>query len=399
MPWKEQRKMSLKIEFVEKAMRPGARMSALCREYEISRETGYKWLNRYRKEGANGLEERSRRPKHVPLASAEVMVLAILALRDKYPRRGAKKLFKFLTETYGTQTPSIATIARVLRRFGKVRQRYLYRRRDVVEQAPRRTSSTCNEIWTVDFKGWWRAGNGQRCEPLTIRDAYSRNILEIAVMPTPSMEAVRRIFLQCFRRYGVPKSIQSDNGTPFINTQSRGGLTQLSAWWVSLDIEIIRSRPGCPQDNGAHERMHRDMREDLQSNPSESRAAEQRACDRWRQEFNHARPHEALAGKTPAEVYKPSERKLRSTKAFYPPNWIVRIATKQGCISVSSQQIVIGRALAGHRVALEPLGGSTYRLWFRHMDLGTLEIPVTDKTIDEVTANFLRNKKTVTKKR
>src|ERR1700737_1381484 len=181
MPWMEQRKMSLKIEFIEKAIRPDARMSVLCREYRISRETGYKWLTRYKREGPDGLEERSRRPKSSPLATAEELVLAVIEIRDAYPRRGPKKLFVQLQRKFGSQTPSIATIARILRRFGKVRQRSRFRRLSIVESAPTFPGLTCNEIWTVDFKGWWRAGDGQRCEPLTVRDAYSRYVLAINV--------------------------------------------------------------------------------------------------------------------------------------------------------------------------------------------------------------------------
>lgn len=312
--------MSLKIEFVQKASRRGARMAELCREYEISRETGYKWLNRYKREGPSGLEERSRRPKSVPLATAEDLVLAIVKVRDRKPRWGPKKLRSLLQREFGDQAPSVSTIARVLRRFGLVRQQSRFRRLSVVERAPTVRACACNEIWTVDFKGWWRARDGQRCEPLTVRDAFSRYVLAIKVMKSPSMEAVRAVFEQLFRRYGVPASIQCDNGVPFICVQSRGGLTRLSAWWVSLGMKVIRSRPGCPQDNGGHERMHRDMAADLQTLPAGSMAAEQKACDKWRLDFNHVRPHEALGGRVPADVYKLSQRRLRpACRYLYPP--------------------------------------------------------------------------------
>jgi transposase InsO family protein len=390
MPWKEQRKMSLKIEFVEKAKRPGVRMSVLCREFGISRETGYKWLNRYKRQGADGLEERSRRPKSSPLATAEDLVLAILEAREAYPRRGPKKLFLLLRPKFGTQTPSVATIARVLRRFGKVRQRSRFRRLSIVERAPSIQASACNDIWTADFKGWWQARDGERCEPLTVRDAYSRYILAIKVLKSPSMDSTRAVFEQLFRRYGVPRYIQCDNGGPFIHVGARGGLTRLSAWWVSLGITVIRSRPGCPQDNGAHERMHRDMSEDLQAFPAGSRAAEQRACDRWRQEFNHVRPHEALKGKAPADIYKPSERRARQTNSVYPSGWIVRTVTDRGTITVRSTQIQAGTALVRQRVGLEPLGGLKHRLWFRNLDLGEVELALPNLVIDEVSDRYLQ---------
>jgi putative transposase len=392
----EQRTMSLKMEFVEKALQSGARMSSLCREYGISRETGYKWLNRYKREGPNGLEERSRRPKTSPLAAAEDVVLAVLEARDAYPRRGPRKLFLQLRAKLGDQTPSVATIARVLRRFGLVRQRSKFRRHVpcVVDRAPAVRASACNEVWTVDFKGWWRARDGQRCEPLTVRDAFSRYVLAVKVLQTPAMEAVRVVFEQLFRRYGIPAYIQVDNGNPFINVRARGGLTKLSAWWVSLGIKLIRSRPGCPQDNGAHERMHRDISEDLQAFPAGSAAAEQRACDRWRQEFNHVRPHDALGGKTPADVYKPSERRsARPSRYLYPPSWVVRTVTDGGNITVGGIQLSAGSGLARQRVALEPLGGLQHRLWYRDLDLGIVELGVSNQTIDEVAEKHLTKRR------
>src|SRR6185436_2042944 len=336
MPWKEQRAMSQKLEFVERATKPGARVSALCREYGISRETGYKWLNRFKRDGPDGLEERSRRPHASPLATAEELVAAVVEMREAYPRRGPKKLFVLLERKFGAATPSVATITRILTRFGMVRRKSRFGRPpSIVERRPDVRACACNEIWTVDFKGWWRARDGQRCEPLTVRDAFSRYVLAIKVMKSPSMEAVRAVFEQLFRRYGVPASIQCDNGAPFICVQSRGGLTRLSAWWVSLAMKVIRSRPGCPQDNGGHERMHRDMAADPQTLPAGSMAAEQKACDKWRLDFNHVRPHEALGGRVPADVYKPSQRRLRSAcRYLYPSGWIVRTVTDRGNINV-----------------------------------------------------------------
>src|SRR4051812_30095874 len=244
MPWKEQRKMSLKLEFVDRAKAPGVEMATLCREYGISRQTGYKWLRRYEQLGADGLEEASRRPNASPLAMPEDIVMGILEIRDKYPRRGPKKLRTQLERKLGAATPSVATIARVLRRFGKVRQRSKFRRLSIVERAPTLRAEACNDIWTVDFKGWWRSQDGDRCEPLTIRDAYSRFVLAVEVFGGTSLQPVLQVFSKLFRRYGVPLHIQCDNGTPFISVQARGGLTRLSAWWVSLGITVVRSRPG-----------------------------------------------------------------------------------------------------------------------------------------------------------
>lgn len=175
--------MSQKLEFVERAMRPGVRMAALCREYGVSRETGYKWLNRFKREGPEGLDERSRRPQSTPLATAEELVAAVLKLRERYPRRGPKKLVVLLEKKFGAAAPSVATIARLLKRFGMVRRRSRFGRAvSIVEKRPDMRASAPNQIWTVDFKGWWQARDGQRCEPLTVRDAFSRFVLAVKVL-------------------------------------------------------------------------------------------------------------------------------------------------------------------------------------------------------------------------
>ena len=366
--------MSSKIEFVDRAKRPGANVSALCREFEIARQTGHKWLKRFEQHGYAGLEEESRRPKSSPLSTAEEIVAALLALRAEHPRWGPKKLTIVLRRTLGPDTPSQRTVDRILRRFGQVRLRRKKRGLSIVERAPDETAVTSNDIWTIDFKGWWRTGNGSRSEPLTIRDAYSRFVLTIKLMKGTKGEPVRKEMTRLFRRYGIPKAIQCDNGSPFISSQSMAGLTQLSAWWVSLGIRIVRSRPGCPQDNGAHERMHVDVAGDLQFAPEQTLVAQQRACDRWRQTFNHVRPHEALGGKVPADLYKPSPTAVRPKPLTYPSGWIVRSMSSNGSISIDGEEYFISTALAGYRVGLAPHRGMKWRVWLYDMELGEIEL-------------------------
>lgn len=378
--------MSLKMEFVEKASRPGARVATLCREYGISRETGYKWLNRFKRQGYDGLEEKSRAPQSSPLAKAEELVHGILQAREAHPRWGPKKLRDLLRRRLGDETPSVSTIARVLRRFGHVREKRRRRPLSVIERAPSVKAKAPNDVWTVDFKGWWRALDGNRCEPLTVRDAASRFVLTVKVLEGTGGKAVRDEFEELFRKYGLPGAIQCDNGTPFIGVQGRGGLTALSAWWISLGIQVVRSRPGCPQDNGGHERMHRDMSADLQAFPEASREEQQRACSKWKQEFNHVRPHEALGGKVPAEIYKPSTRRGLTSPAFsYPKHWLVRqVYGKEGHIFVDGETYGVGRALVGHTIALEPIDGLAHRIWFRELDLGKIELAPPRRLIDNV---------------
>ena len=369
--------MSSKIKFIQEATKPHANIAELCREQGISRQTAYKWLKRYRDRGYDGLEERSRRPKSTPLMTGEEVVAALLAARAAHPRWGPRKLVRVLRRSLGEATPSERTVARILDRFGEVRHRRKRRGLSVVERAPSVIAKAPNDVWTIDFKGWWRAKDGSRCDPLTVRDAFSRFVLALALLPGSTGDEVRRVMTRLFRRYGVPKAIQCDNGTPFICMRSPAGLTKLSAWWVSLGIRIVRTRPGCPQDNGGHERMHVDVAGDLQSLPESTVALQQRACDRWRQEFNHVRPHDALRGKTPAEVYKPSPSRPSMRPPIYPPGWRVRRVSATGVFGSNHTGQFISTALAGYFVGLEPIGGLRHRAWFYDVNLGELELAPT----------------------
>lgn len=373
MPWKERRAMSLKIEFVERAEK-GEKLARLCREFGVSRTTGHKWVKRFRELGYAGLDDESRRPKSSPLATAEDIVMAVLGARDAHPRWGPQKLAIVLRRRFREQSPSERTIARILRRANRVKEKRKRRPPNVVERAPKVQAATANEVWTVDFKGWWRAADGRRCEPLTVRDAFSRFVLAI-VLCSAKYEDVRPVFEGLFRKYGVPRAIQCDNGVPFVSVRARAGLSTLSAWWISLGIRLVRSRPGCPQDNGGHERMHRDMRADVQSSPAANPAAQQRFLDRWRQEFNHVRPHQALGGKTPAECYRLNDRKrVTLIKYPYPPDFQLALVHLNGNLRINGVVYFLSSSLSGHRVALERLDSIRVRLWFHDLDLGTLEI-------------------------
>ncbi|MBL9024376.1 MAG: IS481 family transposase [Myxococcales bacterium] len=373
--------MSLKLEFVERAEK-GETMSTLCREFGISRTTGHKWVKRFRERGFEGLDEESRRPKGSPLAAAEDVVLAVLDARDAHPRWGPKKLEVLLKRRFGEQCPSERTIARVLKRANRVQERRRLRPANVVERAPRVQAVGPNDVWTVDFKGWWRAKDGSRCEPLTVRDAFSRFLFTVTLC-TAHAVVVRRVFERLFRRYGLPRQIQCDNGVPFVAVRSRGGLSQLSAWWVSLGIKLVRSRPGAPQDNGGHERMHRDMRAEIEASPERNLQAQQRRLDRWRQEFNHVRPHQALGGKTPAEVYKPKElRRLGGPLPRFPPGLESSKVYKNGNVRYRGTTYFVSESLAGMEVALEPVDDFHVRIWFYDLDLGVIEVePDVDDSI------------------
>ena len=385
MPWKDARAMSQKLEFIEAARKAGANISGLCREYGVTRPTAYKWLNRYEAEGFEGLEERSRRPKTPHGATAADMVLATIDYKEAHPNWGPTKLQILMQKKFGKLAPSRATIARVLERFGKVKKRKVQIRLSKPQSAPSPTIEEPNDVWTVDFKGWWRTGDGSRCEPLTVRDAFSRYVLAVRIMPGTRMSAVREQFEKLFRKHGLPKVIQCDNGTPFVSVTARGGLTRLSAWWVSLGIELVRSRLAHPEDNGGHERMHKDIAEEVEVFAAPTLRQEQRALDRWRLEFNNIRPHAALGGKTPAEVYVSSKRKKITPLRFaYPKHWEVRRVDCVGKIVVNSARYRVGRGMIRQDVALEPLDGMKHRVWFHSVELGELEITPGADTIAKI---------------
>jgi putative transposase len=374
MPWEAVGVMALKLEFVKAARAAGGSVAAACRTFGISRQTGHKWLRRFEAMGYDGLAEQSRRPVSTTGGTSAGLVQEVLALRARRPRWGAKTIVGVLKRKHGPATPSVSTVTRVLRRYGHLQPRRAPVRVWAVEGKAHVEVHACNDLWTIDFKGWWLARSRERCEPLTVRDAFSKLVLATALVPTTSGAVVRRHLVRLFRRHGVPRAIWVDNGTPWICMRSRGGLTQLSAWLVALGIEVHRSRVGCPQDNGGHERMHRDLAV-LEATPAATRRAQQRMCDRWRVEFNHVRPHQALGGRTPAEVYKVRDPQvMRERLPTYPPSWTTRRVRADGRISLQGDTVFISTAVAGRVIGLEHLRGLQWRAHYFRVDLGIVEI-------------------------
>jgi transposase InsO family protein len=380
-PWTEVSPVKLKEEFVLLALEPGACMAKLCRQYGVSRQNGYKWLKRYHEEGVEGLSERSRRPHGSRLQVSGEVVLVVLEMRQ---RRGwgPKKLREMLRRRRvlkGQPLPSMRTIARIVARGGMVTKRKRLRPRgELPSEAPAPTVHAENDLWTVDFKGWWRADNGEKCEPLTVRDAHSRYVLQAVLLQRTATVAVRPEFERLFQRYGVPRAILSDNGPPFASVTAPWGLTELSAWWVSLGIQVIHSRPGCPQDNGGHERIHLDMLP-LETQSAPSRNEQQVLLDGWRREFNHVRPHEALGMKTPAQVYRPKSRHRSPAKLVshrYPRGAAIRRVQTNGHFWWQGRALFLSRALRGHAIALiHPQPGQELgTIMFHHLALGQLNL-------------------------
>jgi putative transposase len=368
MPWKKTEPMQQRIEFALKALRTD-NFRALCQEYGISPKTGYKWKERLIRYGLAGLAEASRRPHRHADQLGEAVVCEIVRLKQAHGHWGARKLRELYLRQHGTAA-SESSFKRVLERAGLTEPR---RRRQRSSSAGRlwsgRRAQGPNEVWTVDFKGWWYDGQGRRCEPLTVRDEHSRYVLELRRVADARTATVRGCFERLFERHGLPQAIRSDNGAPFAHMQGLLGLSRLSAWWVALGIDLERGRPGHPQDNGGHERLHRDIGTELE--PS---TAEQEALDLWRQEFNYQRPHEALGMKCPAEVYRHSDRRYEGTPEDLDyPGMDTRRVQKQGSIRLGGRALFISSSLAGWSVGLKRLANGQLEVWFGRLLLGWID--------------------------
>jgi transposase InsO family protein len=363
--------MDQRIEFAMKAL-SCSDFGELCREYGISRKTGYKWRERFVVHGMAGMEERSRRPQGHANELGEAVVCELVKLKQAHQTWGPRKIRALYERKHPGQAPSESSCKRVLERAGLTQPRKRRRAREAGRLAMGRKAQGPNEIWTVDFKGWWRDGSGQRVEPLTVRDEYSRMVLELRAVEDARTDTIRVCFERLFERHGLPGAIRSDNGPPFASWNGLLGLSRLSAWWLALGIDLERGRPGCPQDNGAHERMHLDVRRELQAGRI---GRDQEAFDLWRQEFNTERPHEALGMARPADRYEPSKQGYPGTPddLDYGAMEARRIISTTGTIGYQGQKILISTALTGWSVGLAPQENGLLEVWFASLLLGHLD--------------------------
>src|SRR5712671_4469988 len=331
MPWKASSVMEEKVRFVFEYEQDEHTMTELCQSYGIARETGYVWLRRYRERGLEGLVELNRAAlRHSNQTPAETE-RAVLELRQAHMRWGPRKLKHVLERDQPARHwPAASTIGELLKREGLVVERRK-RRRTAPYTEPLAHADGANRVWCADFKGWFRTGDGERIDPLTITDAYSRYLLRCQAVEKTDTARVQAIFEAAFREYGMPAAIRTDNGAPFA-TRALAGLSRLAVWWIKLGIVPERIEAGHPEQNGRHERMHRTLKQETADPPAANRRKQQRALDRFRQEYNEVRPHEALGMRTPAEVYERSARKFPEPlpEADYPANMLVRSVRRQG---------------------------------------------------------------------
>ena len=376
MGWKVSGVMDQRSQFVFRAMDPTSSIAALCREFGISRKTGYKWISRYKEHGRAGLNDLSRRPKTFPNATAPEVVLEIVHQRVTHPTWGPKKIHAVLMRCYPKRdVPARSTIARILKLGGFVDSPSRRRKKGGTDRRKIVSPSAPNDLWTVDYKGWWRTRDGARCDPLTVRDEQSRYILDIRATASNTYRAVRDAFENIFERNGLPKAILTDNGVPFAASYSLAKLTRLSAWWKALGIEVVRIDPGRPQQNGAHERMHRDIRAELERYQARDIPSQQAAFDDWRYEFNVERPHEALEMRTPAEVYRTSTRLYTGKPPLvdYPDDFVVRTVSSKGFVRWRKNRRFLSDSLTGWPVGFQLGGDNTLSIWFTDLCLGVTD--------------------------
>lgn len=375
MPWRNLDTVKQRTEFVRRSYDPSVVFVELCREYGISTKTGYKWRKRFEEGGLCGLEDQSRRPRRHADELQESVICEMLRIKMAHPHWGPRKIREVYRRSHG-KPPSESSFKRVLERAGLVNKRKRRPTRSGERISYRIKPEAPNDLWTVDFKGWWNINPKQRCEPLTIRDEYSRFILEVRAMKTSKTDPVRKAFEEVFHQYGLPKYIRSDNGSPFAGARSPLGLSALSVWWVTLGIGLDRIQPGRPQQNGSHERMHLDIRRELQGLIEGDLADHQAAFNVWRDEFNRERPHEALGMNTPEEIYKHSERRYEpgGYELVYPSSMITRRISPAGVLCIESQQIFLSECLRGTAVGLRPLPERRYEVWLDYINLGILDV-------------------------
>jgi putative transposase len=376
MTWKETCAMDERVRFLGDVLKGERSMSELCALYRISRKTGYKWLGRYEAAGPSGLQERSHAPLHQPHAIDQAMVQRLLMARRQHPSWGPRKLLAWLQArdtTAHTHWPAASTVGEILTRHGLVSPRKR------IHRAPRHSTelsqpNTPNALWCTDFKGQFRTGDARYCYPLTLTDAHSRYLLACRGVLRPDTASVWRWFEHAFREYGLPLAIRSDNGAPFAS-RGLGGLSRLSVWWIKLGILPERITPGCPQQNGRHERMHRTLKRECTRPVAASLRAQQHAFDRFVAEYNDERPHEALGQRPPASVYRPSTRAYprKVPRIYYPDNYTVRHPCHSGQIKWQGQFVYVSQLLVGEPVGLYQIDEHLWRVYFGMLLLGVLD--------------------------
>ena len=371
MSWEETNPMKERQRLIADYQSGMFTVTELATRYHVSRKTVYKWMDRYASDGEAGLQEHSRAPLNSPRRTDQSITQRLLAFRQAHPNWGPRTIGAYLRQHEpDVAWPAPSTIGALFDREGLSQKRP---KRNHYPQANRIAPevTAANQLWCCDFKGAFRLGNQQYCHPLTITDEYSRMLLCAAAQVSIQYEPTRASFERIFARYGLPEAIRSDNGAPF---SGRGpcGISRLSLWWLKLGITHVLSRPGCPQDNARHERMHRRMKADTTRPPAEDFPGQQQKFDAFDHELNYERPHQGIDFQTPSELYHPSERHLPAVlpPPEYPGHYETRSVAIDGTMNFQGQQIFLSEVLGRERVALEEIDDGLWNVYIYSVLLG-----------------------------
>lgn len=374
MAWNETNPVNERRRFIVEHASQHWTMVELCKRYGIAPKTGYALLKRYASEGEAAFEERSRAPNTCPHRTPIELEQMIIEERLRC-RWGARKLLSVLRHKHpDIDWPAKSTVDDILSRNGLVRRKQRRTNWDHPGTGPAKASEP-NEIWTTDFKGQFRTRDGVYCYPLTIADLRSRYLLRVTALPNVRTEGAKPVFERLFREVGLPAAIRSDNGAPFASTGIHG-LCELNTWWMRLGIVHQRIQPGSPQQNGAHERMHRTLKRDTALPPASHSVAQQRRFDEFILQYNHERPHEALDDATPASIWVPSSRGFpkRIAPPEYPGHCEIRRISNAGCFRLfSGRQFFLSQALNGEHVGFEEVDDGLWNVLFYRTLLGRFD--------------------------
>ena len=374
MPWKECSVMDERLRFVARLL-DGDSMSEVCRDFGISRKTGYKIFSRYKDHGVEALTDRCRRPVRYANQLPSQIESLIVTLKQEKPHWGARKIRELLVRRLDgdIRIPAKSTIHAVLHRHGLVKG--IGRPRHRAQGTPLSAGIAPNDLWCVDFKGEFKLGNGHYCYPLTVTDHASRYVLMCEALDSVRENMAITAFEQLFLERGLPAAIRSDNGVPFASANSLFNLSKLSVWWLRLGINIERIKPGHPQQNGRHERMHLTLKKEATRPPGANSLQQQAKFDAFVSEFNNERPHEALAMRMPAEAYTPSARPYRGLPELtYPLHDRDVLVTACGRICMHRKRVNVSTVLAGQRVGIKEVDEGIWIVSFMHYDLGYIDL-------------------------
>ena len=374
MPWLETAPMDQRSRFIDAYLEGGFTMTELCARFQVSRRVGYKWVARYDAEGRKGLADRSRAPNRCPHKVPDEVATLLCNARKKHRDWGPEKLMDWLRPKYPrVKWPAISTASDVLKRAGLIQPRRRRYRSIHPGVVPPNTHAP-NDIWTADFKGQFRTGDGEYCYPLTVADLHARYLLACQGLRSTQTLAVHSHFERLFRNFGLPRAIRTDNGVPFATTGIHG-LSQLNVWWMRLGIQHQRIRPASPQENGVHERMHRTLKQAACHPPRAHCAAQQRAFNTFRAEFNDERPHEALNNATPSSRYRESPREYTGVlpPLEYPGHFLVKKITTGGTFKFKHRLLFISNALTDHHIGLEECNPGIWNIFLANVLLAKLD--------------------------